>query len=229
MKTLHPAPGVIETHLRSLPLFAGLPSGDVARVAEGALLRLYEREEDLFREGDEARDLFCLVQGVARALRTGPGGKEKVLHLATAPGLVGEVPTMAGRPFPATARCTEECTVMVVPRRALLDLARRDPEILLRVLASSLMRLKELAGLLAEHGERSALVRVASYLLGHLQQGAVDLPAPKKDVANLLGLTPETFSRALAVLRDDGAIEVDESTVHVLRREEIERLLEAGD
>ena len=166
MKTLRPQPGVIESHLGRIPVFAGLSSSDLGILAERALLRLYAPGERLLEQGHPADELFCVASGAVRVVLLLPAGREKVVHLMTGPGLVAEVPVMMGEDFPATAVCTEQCSVVVVPRRALVEVVRRDGELPLRMLASAMSRLRQLTGLLADHGQRSAVVRVASFLLG---------------------------------------------------------------
>ena len=168
------------------------------------------------------------MRGTVRIHRPGPGGSQKVLHFVEAPRLIAEVPTMMGKEFPATGECSDECTVLVLPRRSLVELAVRDPEVPLRILGAAYVRLRKLTRLLADHGQRSAVVRVASFLIGRGQHRDIALPAAKKDVANYLGLKPETFSRALATLREHGAIEVDEMTIRVLDRTLLEAVLDEG-
>ena len=64
---------------------------------------------------------------------------------------------------------------------------------------------------------QSATQRIVAYVLGAIpldaaQDGrptAVELPARKQVLASSLGMTPETFSRAMRALSDKGLIEVD--------------------
>lgn len=227
MKTLQPKPGVLAAHLASLSVFSVLGARDRALLADQALLRLYDRGESLFERGQPAERLFCVVHGTVRVLRRGPGGREKVIHLLEGPALVAEVAVLTGVSYPASADCAEPCTVMVVPRPALQAAFQRDQDLALKLLGAAMARLHELTASLAAHGQKSGAVRVASYLLGlaHIQGVALTLPGPKKDVACFLGLQPESFSRALASLRKDGLIEVDDQVVHILDRPGLERML----
>lgn len=226
MKTLQAREGVLARHLRRLPLFAELDAADLKELVCCSMLRLHDRDERLFEQGSAPCELLALVDGTVRVVLSVSGG-EKVIHLASAPCLLAEVPVLMGRPFPASAVCNEPCTLMAIPRQDLRDLARRDVDLLLRLLGASLERLRELTSSLASHGQRGALSRVASYLLGLAGSGAlVELPAAKKDVASYLGLTPEAFSRALAVLRSEGAIEVEGQRLRVLDRSILARAFE---
>ena len=227
MKTLRPRQGVLARHIGSLPMFSGLSEADRETLADQASLRSYDRGEALFEMGDATLCLFGVVEGSVRLVRPDPGGREKVLHLAAAPNTVAELPVMMKRPFPATALCNDACTVVVVARAGLLDLAEHDNDFLMRLLGTAMARLQHLTAALARHGHKSAVVRVAAYLRGMSEGCAcIELPAAKKDVANYLGLQPESFSRALASLREAGAIEVEEHLVRIVDRGALERCIQ---
>jgi CRP/FNR family transcriptional regulator len=53
----------------------------------------------------------------------------------------------------------------------------------------------------------------------------VKLPLDKKDVASLLGTTPESFSRALGRLRTKGLISTDDDRVALLDPDGLEHLV----
>jgi CRP/FNR family transcriptional regulator, dissimilatory nitrate respiration regulator len=227
MKTLQPKPGVVANHLAGLPVFSVLGLDDRELLASQALLKLYDRGESLFERGQPADRLFCVVHGAIRVVRRGPGGREKVIHLLEGPALVAEVPVLTGIDYPASADCAEPCTVLVLPRTALLEGFRRDQDLAMKLLGAAMARMHELTASLAAHGQRSGAMRVASYLLGlaHTQGERLSLPAAKKDVACFLGLQPESFSRALGSLKKEGIIEVDEQQVGILDRAALERML----
>ncbi len=226
MKTISAQPGVIEAHLAKLDLFQALAPADLSALAQTASLRLYDSGERLFRAGQPASTLYCVVHGAVRVHRPGPGGRSKVLHLLTAPTMVAQVPVFTGGTFPANATCNEPCTVLLLPRAELVELLSRDQELSLHLLGSAMGRLQELTVSLARHGERGAMSRLAAYLMGAGEGGLrVELPGAKKDVANYLGLSPEAFSRSMATLKKGGAITEQDDVIRILDRAALEALL----
>ncbi len=224
VRTLHPRPGAIEHHLHRLPLFEQLTGDEFHALAQQATLRSYARDEVVFEAGESAEALFCVVSGSLRIVRPLPGGEERVLHIALAPTTVAEMPVMVGRPFPARGICNDASTLVVIPRATLLKLVQQDPHFPLRMLGAAMKRLRLLTEAIARQGHLGATSRVAAYLQG-LARGCVHdpaetpeivLPAAKKDIANYLGLKPESLSRALASLKKRGVIEVEDNLVRVL-------------
>ena len=226
MKTLQPGAGVTAGYLATLPAFAKLTDDDRELLSSEAYLQRFDKGERVFSMGEPASQLVCLVQGSARVYRLRPDGKEKVIHLVSAPALMGEAPTLTGGIYPSSADCTTECLLVSIPRKVLLDTAVRLPDLPWRMMAQLFSRLRELTSSLEAHSQQSGAVRVASFLigLGHGKE-AVDLPAAKKDVANYLGLRAESFSRALKALQAARAIEVTDRQIRIVDRERLEAVL----
>ena len=80
-------------------------------------------------------------------------------------------------------------------------------------------------------GRKLALEKVAAFLLEMdkrlAQTGMIALPMHRRDIADYLGLTLETVSRALSDLRDQGVLEFSKTSQRqiVLRnREQLQNL-----
>lgn len=82
-------------------------------------------------------------------------------------------------------------------------------------------------------GRQNALERVAVFLLDMLDRqqslGRIDLPMPRADIADYLGLTIETVSRIFSRLKSEAIIAVSgQRTVRVLNYRHLCTLAEAG-
>ena len=62
---------------------------------------------------------------------------------------------------------------------------------------------------------QSATQRIVAYLLGAVEAGRLELPVRKQVLASRLGMTKETFSRAMRTLSDEGLITVDGAVVQI--------------
>ena len=102
--------------------------------------------------------------------------------------------------------------MLLVPKQVIFSLLERDTTVSRKMLAGLSMRNRQLV----QDIESVALLTCTQRLIGYLLQissGAtgsshVTLPASKTTIASLLNLTPETLSRTMLKLQQQGLIEV---------------------
>lgn len=180
----------------------------------------------LFRQGAPGRYVFRVRAGGIKLTRVGSSGRELVLRLAGPGALVAESMAYADEPeYPATATAYEPSVVEAIRAEAHREDILASRELARAALARMTARSFEFLDHLALIRLENARFRVSAWLLGEAgtlgsEPAAVELPGPKAVVASLLGLTPESFSRALADLRDEGLIAVGRRriVVHAPRR-----------
>lgn len=216
---------VLPEVLRNTPLFANLPPEDLRRVAEIASLRRYEKKESIFREGDRADGFYVVGEGRVKIFKLSENGKEQVLHLIGPGQSFAEATIFEGGTFPAHAEALEGCDVVFLPKRPFTDLLERNPRIALRMMASLSRWLKRMTDLVESISLRDVEARLVRYLSDELavrgtpiRDGAVlDLDVSKTVLASRLGTVPETFSRTLKKLQDEGKIRVKGKQIRILK------------
>lgn len=113
-----------------------------------------------------------------------------------------------GGPFPASAEVTEEARLLSIQSEPFRKRLHAEPEIAVAMLASVSRRMHYLVGQIEQLQLRSGTQRVAHFLLKQCpaREGPAEivLPYDKSLIASRLGMKPESFSRALARLRDLG-------------------------
>ncbi len=211
-----------------VPLFKGLPSEQLERLARIAAFRTIKRGEVLFVDGEEANGFYVTVRGRVKVYKLSPEGKEQVLHIVEFPEPFGEVPVFSGGRFPANAQAIEESLLIFFPRPAFVELIRNDPSLAMNMLALLAGRLRQFAGLIEGLSLKEVPGRLASYLIylsdksgGH---NSLELDIPKGLLANLLGTIPETLSRILARMTAEGLVEVEGRRITLLDRKRLEDL-----
>jgi CRP-like cAMP-binding protein len=92
-------------------------------------------------------------------------------------------------------------------------------------------RLRSLIGEIDNLALHTATSRVARYLMQKLRAGRrdLDLDVRKSVLASRLSVKPETFSRVIKQLGEQGVIEVNGSHFTILDRETLARVAELGD
>lgn len=176
--------------------------GRTQRVHAGAII---------FHEGDEIVDCFRVAGGAVRLSKMTVDGRRQVLDFRV-PGEFLGVPGLDSHA--CTAEAVGEVTLRRYPRRQLEALVEEEPGLARRLLAIAARELRAAQEQMLLLGRKHAHERLASFLLrmaglapGNGGPGvAFDLPMSRGDIADHLGLTVETVSRAFTVLRLGGII-----------------------
>ena len=192
------------------PIFASMPERHLAELAGLVTVREVEKGTFLFHEGDACSGFFVLMDGAVMLSRFGSReGRETPLHQVSPGQSFAEAALFGGMPFPATAEVSRAGRVAFVPGTPLLALLRENPDLSLALLASQARWLQRLVTRLAQLGSQDAETRLQEWLReASAGTRTVRIHGTKKNLALQLGMSPETFSRALASLREKGIVEV---------------------
>lgn len=166
----------------------------------------YARDSEIYGEGEQADYIYQVVSGAVRTYKILNDGRRQIGAFYLPGDIFG---LEIGDCHELSAEAVSDCTVAVIKRSALANLAKDDSSIsqaLWTLTARELQRVQKHVLLLV----RSAQERVASFLLEMADRtaasGPVVLPMSRRDIADYLGLTIETVSRALAALEGQAAI-----------------------
>jgi CRP/FNR family transcriptional regulator, dissimilatory nitrate respiration regulator len=218
----------IASFIGNVPLFKGLPPAQLKQLASLALYRSYKKGELIFSEGQEALGFYVLIVGRVKVAKLAPDGKEQVLHILGLQEPFGEVPVFAGERFPANAEAMEDSKVLFLPREEFIHLIKKEPSVAMHMLALLSLRLRQFSSLIENLSLKGVPARLASYLLYMSERqrdvGLLELDVPKALLANFLGTIPETLSRILAKMSQEGLIEVDGKRIRLLNRRALEEL-----
>jgi CRP-like cAMP-binding protein len=222
----------ITDQIGTIPLFEGLARRHLEDLAMIVVEQDFARGQTVFSEGDGGNGFYVVGSGRVKIFKLSWEGKEQILHIFGAGEPFGEVPVFAGQNFPANAEAMERSRIFFFPRRSFIDLVRANPDLALNMLAVLSMRLRRFAALIEDLSLKEVPGRLAAYLLylSERNEGAkhLELDISKGQLASLLGTIPETLSRVLAKMRDQGLIETQGPSVRILDRDGLEELVETG-
>ena len=198
-------------------------------------LMRYAPQQLLFQVGDPARHFFIVLEGQIRLFVQSRSGQEKILDVIHPGRTFAEALMFLDAPrYPVAAQASEQSLVLAVPNAPFLRILRDSPETCLRLLADLSVRLHQLVGEIERLTLASATHRFVRHLIDQLPDAAeprsrVTLRESRQDLASLLGMKPETLSRILRSLSDDGVIAVEGRDVRVLDRTRLRAVLEHID
>jgi CRP/FNR family transcriptional regulator len=187
--------------------------------------------QTLFHEGDPATRVFTLTRGALKLYKLLADGRRQVtgfLH----PGDFLGISIDDEHAFSAEA--LEESQLCWFPRARFDDFVDEQPTMereLYRMAAHELAAAQQQFVLL---GRKTAIERVASFLLLRFERSAptasaVRLPMSRSDIADYLGLTKETVSRAISTLKRERIIRLESlDVIEILDRGRLEQLSETA-
>ena len=177
----------------------------------------------VFTHGDTSRSLVVLISGdVAMGLAT-PGGPMRTERLVRGTAWLDASSAWLASTHVLDAVALTPVQVAELPRGPLQALLDQRPALARRLLAALAGEVRRLTVHAHELMHKDAPARLATWLYSRCEavdgapsnQGVVRLVERKSDIASQLGMTPETLSRLMRSLSDQGVIEVEGYTVQV--------------
>jgi len=167
----------------------------------------YRRGTEIFGEAEPAQYIYQVIDGSVRSYKLLSDGRRQI----NAFHLTGDIFGLEnGSTHRFTAEAIVDTTVRLMKRVSLAQIAETDAMVardLLNMTANNLRHAEDHMLLL---GRKTSLERVAAFLLEMDRRltaaGVMALPMCRRDIADYLGLTLETVSRALSVLHDQGIL-----------------------
>ncbi|MCH9695371.1 MAG: helix-turn-helix domain-containing protein [Gammaproteobacteria bacterium] len=209
-------------------LIAGVDSETVRKLEQASVLRTLEPHSYLFDQYSEARGVYVLEKGVIMIERSSAAGRRQILGFSYPGDFVGLTHNDF---FEYSVQSLTQATVREFSMREFMRFSDASP-----ALKSNVNRI---GGGVFSHaidqvfalGQKKAHERVC-YLLQEIRnrdvgpdEHTVELPMTRQDIADYLGLTMETVSRAIRRLRNDGIIEIESSqTIKLVEPEVVSRL-----
>ncbi|MFQ3789786.1 Crp/Fnr family transcriptional regulator [Halomonas sp. A29] len=204
--------------VRQVPLFAGLENETLALLTEGALERRYRRGTLLFSKGEPADRFYVVLGGWVKLFRESPDGNECMVGLFTRGESFAEAAMFDRLGFPVNAAVAEDARLLLFPAEHFLTTLERNHGLALNMLANLSGMLRSLVRQLDQLTLQPTYQRLAAFIVSlcpdDVDEATVCLPCDKLLIAGRLGMKPESFSRAMARLRDVG-VSCERNCVHI--------------
>src|SRR5580692_208888 len=167
----------------------------------------YNRGSEIYGETEPADYIYQVVEGAVRSYKLLTDGRRQIgaFHL------IGDIFGLEnGSVHRFTTEAIVDTTVRLAKRRSLEHVAEEDALVARDLLNMTTSNLQHAENHMLLLGRKTSLERVAAFLLemdGRLNAtGVMALPMSRRDIADYLGLTLETVSRALSRLHELGIL-----------------------
>jgi CRP/FNR family transcriptional regulator len=203
-----------EEHLRHLQAISRQVS-----VPKGAIL---------FAPGDKSCGFYAVSSGAVRLYRVSPSGKEITLAIADAGNTLAEA-SIFSDVYHCFAEALKDSHLSLIEKPGFLEMLRSDALFACAWIQFLSLEAINLRQRIEELSIKTPKARIISYilLLSEIQNGdSVTLPAHRKSIATLLGMTHETFYRTAKELEIEGLVHFDGQKIEIVNRASLEEFVD---
>lgn len=184
--------------------------------------RVVSAGSHLFDQADECDGLYLLESGLVGLRKLNEDGTTMLVNLARTGDFIGYGPLLADSEHMASAEVIVTSRVIFIELSRVQRMLREVPAFLSILLKQAARDLNALEDKYLQMATRQAHVRLAALLLSFKDgmpaeraECRFELPLMNKDIADLIGIRPETLSRAIGQLRSAGLAEMRDHVVHI--------------
>ena len=216
-------------HLKSIPYFSGLGSGELEAIRQLVFERSADRGELILLEDEPTQTVYFVVTGVVKAFKTSAEGKEQILCILRPGDSFNDVSVFDGGPNPVSAIAMSRVRLYGISKADMETLLREHPGIAINIIKVLAGKVRHFVSLVEDLSFRHVTGRVAKLLLEYATNGSEEgkgkSPRPRltqQDMAAMVGTAREVVGRSLKALEEEGAIRMDRHRIAIVNREALE-------
>lgn len=210
----------IERLIANTAFFHGL-SAEHRRVLSGiSSVQTVKKRAYLFHEGETGRDMFLLIDGNIQLHKNSEDGREVVIRVIRPGEVFAEVVLFEKDRYPVSARAVTDAQAVAFPREGIQRLLAEEG-FRKAFIAMLMAKQRYLAERIQELTTRDIEQRLFTFL--RTQYGdkeVIRTPLSKKDIAAAIGTTPESLSRLIQRLQEEGTIAWEAKEIRILSRQD---------
>ena len=194
---------LINQTLKEVSMFSSLGEDELKALADISHIVDYKEGETLFVEGEVSDVLMLLIEGVVSIFKHDDRGNEIVISYFKRYELLAEAATLRHTPLPSSARFETDGKLIKIDIEAFEKLFMLHPNISYAIIQSLLKKVD----LLQQNIHLNiATTSIDKTLRFYKDNPALSLDLKQYEIASVLGMTAETFSRNLSKLVKEGKL-----------------------
>ena len=190
--------------IQRVPIFKHLSHHEQKSISEITFEKAYQKGETIYQAGEEFHHLMVLSKGKVKLSRITLNGKEQIIRVVETGDFIGELSLFSQSPTKDYASVLEDSVMCVVDGSKLKALMAKQPDIAFKIMETLTNRLNDAEEVIQTNNLLSVDYRLAQKLLSMMDENKlIELTMNRKDLANLLAMSQETFSRKLKLFEDN--------------------------
>ncbi|MFN7457569.1 MAG: Crp/Fnr family transcriptional regulator [Gemmatimonas sp.] len=215
----------ITDFLSTVPLFRELDRAAVRGFAEYTRERKFSKGARIVAEGDPGDALFVVRSGEVKVVLAGEDGRDVILNVLNVGDHFGELALIDGRPRSAHVIATQASSLLTLSRADFRRQVEQSPQVAWGLMVELSRRLRQADGTIGSLVLLDVPGRVAKVLLEHATPGepaTLVKQLTHQVIAQMIGASRETVSRAMAEFQEKGIISVQRRIVTITDRTALE-------
>ena len=183
--------------------------------------RILKKKEIIYMEGDEASNVIFICSGKVKTSKMNKIGKELITRLHTIGDFIGSLDLIENKNYKETAVAIEESEIIFIPKQDFYSLLYSNRDVAIRFIHLLSNNMEEMEERLLTIAFNSVRKRVADSLVLIQKKYSIGkpesvLPISRSDLANIIGIAPETVSRTLADFKVEKLIDFKDKQIQIL-------------
>ena len=189
--------------LKEVNMFSALKDDELKALENISHIFTYKEGETLFVEGDVSKSLMLLVDGVVSIFKHDSKGNKIVIGYFNRYALLAEAATLRHTPLPSSAIFQSDGTILKIDIVAFENLFMAHPNISYEIIQSLLSKVDLLQQNIHFNIASTSIEKILHF---YRKNPALSLNLKQYEIASVLGMTPETFSRNVKKLVKDSKL-----------------------
>ncbi|MBB1270467.1 Crp/Fnr family transcriptional regulator [Shewanella sp. SR44-3] len=211
----------VRERVKKHQLFSSLSVAQLAQVFKTASVVHMKPEQVLFHQGDVANRFYFVLAGTLQLFRTNVQGQMKVIEVVRCGGTFAEALMFNKQAsFPVSAQSVSGCELVSFDSDTYLQLLKQNPDACIAIMADLSVRIRKHINEVEMVSLQNAQHRLLLFLLRNMKildnnQAEITLDIPKRLLASRLSIQPETFSRLMKKMTQEGLIHEAHGVIHI--------------
>lgn len=217
--------------LKRIPIFASLDEEHLEKLSAIAVEKTYRKNQIIFDQGDPGNSLIILNNGLVKISLVDSNDHEFIIKTLGENDFFGEMSLLDGGQRSATAVTVEDTRTLLIYREDFIRLVKENPTVALDLLKMLTHRLRTTTNNITNLAFFDAYGKVAKCLLDLAERSGekgdegtiLNLKLSRQELANMAGLTRETFTRILREFQIRGCLDIKGKILIIRDRNLLER------
>lgn len=211
----------ISKFLKSIFLFSELKEEFLFSLSKFCIVKEFKKGSFVFEDGKKANFIYILIRGKVKIYKVSEEGSEHILHIHIDRSVLAEASIFDSGFFPAYCQTLEDSKLLLIPKDKFISFIKENSDVSMKLLNTYSKRLRVFVDKIEELTLGKAKERLMNYFyknsIKENDSLVCNLNITKKQLSELIGLRPETFSRTLKNLIDKGFLKEEKNKLYILK------------